>query len=96
MPASRSSTSSAKCCPRFGGAAAADQVDLLAAGVEPRPVDPEVGTVVTPLQPQHVDVEAQGGVDVVDVDRDVMDPDRLHGSSLAPTTQGHNRRDRAP
>ena len=43
--ASMSATSTAKCWPRSAGGAGLDEVDLLAADVEPRAAEPEVGPV---------------------------------------------------
>ena len=63
-----------------------DQVDLLDAGVEPDTVDAEVRRPVPALgQPQDVDIEGDCGIDVVDVDGDMVDGERLHPTSLAPS-----------
>ena len=65
-----------------------DQMNLLGAGIEPGTIDAEVwGAVLAWRQTEDVDVEAKGGVDVVDVDRDVMDGERAHPTSLAPRSE---------
>ena len=67
-----------------------DEVHLLASDVEPRASDAEIGAIASGRQAQHVDIEAQRLVDVVDVDRHVMDSDRLHVVSVALTAELHN------
>jgi hypothetical protein len=61
---------------------ALDEMDLLVPGVEPGTGEPEVRTVFSAYQPQMMNVEARCLIDVADVDRDVMDADRLHQRSL--------------
>src|SRR4051794_9457413 len=53
---------------------------FLAAGVEPPPADAELRPIAAAVQPQDVDVELEGGVDVVDVDRHVVHGQRLHAA----------------
>ena len=65
-----------------GRGCALDQVDLLSAGVQPRPTEPEVRPVDAPLEPERVAVEAQRRVDVVDVDGHVVHRQWPHGASL--------------
>src|ERR1700730_2593522 len=62
-----------------------DEVHLLAAGVEPRSADPEVGAIAPLAQPEDVDVEAPRLLEVGDVDGDVMYPERLHGADSRPS-----------
>lgn len=58
-------------------------MDLLAARVQPGAAEAEVGTVVTGFQTQHIDVEAPGCVDIVNVDRHVVNGKRSHKASVA-------------
>src|SRR3954468_23087604 len=58
---------------------ALDEVDLLPAGVEPRATELEVRPVVTGGQSEDLGIEGDGSRHVVDVDRDMMNGDWLHG-----------------
>jgi hypothetical protein len=60
-----------------------DEVHLLTAGVEPRTGEAEVGAVGALHQPEDVDVEGQRGLDIVDVDRHVVDCRGAHGQRVA-------------
>ena len=60
-----------------------DEVDLLSPGIEPGTSEPEVGSVRTRREAQHVDVELQRGGDVAHIDRNVMDTERSHPISVA-------------
>jgi hypothetical protein len=55
-----------------------DQVDLLIPRIEPGPRETEVWPVRARLEAQRVDVEGEGRVDIVDVDRNVMYSHHLH------------------
>lgn len=55
-----------------------DEMDLLAAGVQPCPPEAEVGPVGAYLQAENVDVESERGVDVIDVDRHVVQTYESH------------------
>ena len=57
---------------------ALDQVDLLAAEIEPGPAEAEVGTIRPSGQPEHRRVELDALARVAHVDRHVMNPQRLH------------------
>jgi hypothetical protein len=62
-----------------------DEVNLLGAGIEPGTADAKVrGAVLALRQPEDADVERESGVDVVDVDGDVVDGEGTHPTSLAP------------
>jgi hypothetical protein len=67
-----------------------DQMHLLTSDIEPRAADAELGAVIAGRQAQHFDVEAQRLVDIVDIDRHVMDRDRVHEVSVALTAEQHN------
>lgn len=55
-----------------------DEVDLSVTDVQPGTRDPEVVGAVGPLgQAEHVDIEAQGSIDIAHVDRDVMEREHL-------------------
>ena len=60
--------------------------------LESRPTEAEVRPVGPLGEPEHVDVEVLRGVDVADVDRDVVHPSRLHAGSLAPGQSPDQRR----
>jgi hypothetical protein len=60
-----------------------DEVDLLATRVEPSPAEGESGSVRTDLEAEHVNIERHRRVQVVHVDRYVMEANRLHGSIMA-------------
>ena len=60
-----------------------DQVDLLAPDVEPCTTEGEVGTIRASSQPEHVGVELDALRRVADVDRHVMNPQRLHRISVS-------------
>ena len=65
-----------------------DEVDLLATRVEPGPAEGESGSVRTDLEAEHVNIERHRRVQVVHVDRYVMEANRLHGldyGTLTPT-----------
>ena len=64
------------------GDIAFDEVHLLAAGVQPRPAESEVGPVTSLGKTQDVGVEGDASLDVVDVDRHMMDGEWLHNASL--------------
>ena len=70
-------------CARSSAIAAShlDEVHLVCAGVEPRAGKPEVRPAELG-EPQAVDVEAERGVEIVDVERDVVDGD-LHRNFLS-------------
>jgi hypothetical protein len=55
-----------------------DEMDLLAAGVQPCAPEAEVGPVGAYLQAENVDVESERGVDVIDVDRHVVQTYESH------------------
>ncbi len=57
----------------------ADEVDLLTAGIQPGPGKVEVGPIVAGDQTQLTRVKGQGGLDVVDVERNVVHALWLHG-----------------
>jgi hypothetical protein len=66
------------------------QMHLLAPGVEPCAADAEIRAILAGRQPEYVDVETQRLVDIVDVDRHVMDCDGLHDVSVALAAGRHN------
>ncbi len=72
---------------------ALDQVDLLASEIEPRPAEAEVRPIRPLGQPEHIDIEALGGVDVADVDRDMVDTGGLHGGYSAPPSNSNSELD---
>ena len=74
----------AKCWPRSSGTGTSSRWTCCVAEVEPGPTEAEVGAVGANGEPEHVGVEGDGLVGVVDVDRHVVDPEWLHGPSLAP------------
>jgi hypothetical protein len=55
-----------------------DEMDLLVASVQPGAPEAEVGPVGAHPQAEHLDVEGECRVDVVDVDRHVVNPDQSH------------------
>src|SRR5439155_6606753 len=63
---------------------ALDEVDLLAAGVEPGAAEAEVGTVGPGGETEHVHVEAHRLLGLAHVDRDVMQRQWLHGLLSSP------------
>src|SRR5262249_27300127 len=72
-----------------------DEVYLLAARVQPSPVETEVGPVGALGQAEGADVEVPGRGHVADVDRDMVESSRSHAPSLGhapprgPGTPGH-------
>jgi hypothetical protein len=60
-----------------------DEVDLLAADVEPGAAKAEIGPVGALGQPEHVHVEASRDLGIGHVDRNVVDRSGLHAQSLA-------------
>lgn len=60
-----------------------DQMDLLAAGVEPGAAEGKVGAVSPRLEAEDIAVEAECGLDVVDVEGDVMDSQGTHPAIVA-------------
>ena len=80
--ASRSATWIAKCRPRAFRDLELDQVHLLRPEVEPRATEGEVGPIAPNGQPEHAGVELDRCRGVADVDRHVVDPERLHLRSL--------------
>ena len=67
-----------------GGRCRLDQVELLATGVEPGAAEAEVGAVGAGRETENVDVEPQGGVNVVDVQGNVVNGQGAHPISLGP------------
>lgn len=59
-----------------------DQVDLAVPGVEPGAADRELRPVRADGETQDIHVESDGGVDIVDVQRDVVDTDGAHPPSI--------------
>lgn len=66
-----------------GGRLSLDQMDLLAAGVEPGTTEGEVGSVRSRLEAEDVAVEAERSLDVVDVEGNVMDSHGSHPAILS-------------
>ncbi len=57
---------------------ASDEVHLLATCVQPGPIEAELGPVRADLETEPVNVERKSSINVIDVDRHVMDSDRLY------------------
>ena len=68
-----------------------DQVQLADTEVDPGPAEPEVRPVAADRPAEHLGVEGDGGGDVGDVDRDVVDGERLHAPSLPGPRDGVTR-----
>ena len=69
-----------------------DQMDLLAAHVDPGAGDAQVGSIVTKPAPQHLGVEGDALVDVGHVEGDMVDGQRLHGQILLMLSSGGSMR----
>jgi hypothetical protein len=54
------------------------EMDLLAAGVQPCPPEAEVGPVGAYLQAEPVDVKSERSVDIIDVDRHMVETYESH------------------
>jgi hypothetical protein len=65
------------------GTDASDEVHLLATCVQPGTIETEVGPVRADFETELVNVERNRGVNVIDVDRYVMDADRFYTSIMA-------------
>ena len=65
-----------------------DQVDLLPAEIQPGATEREVGPVRSDCQAEHAGVELDAFGRIAHIDRHVMNPDRLHRSSLPSETLG--------
>ena len=57
---------------------ASDEVHLLATCVQPGTIETEVGPVRADLETEPLNVERKRGINVIDVDRYVMDADRFY------------------
>ena len=57
---------------------ASDEVHLLATCIQPGTIETEVGPVRADLETEPVNVERKRGINVIDVDRHVMDADRFY------------------
>ncbi len=65
-----------------------DEMDLLAAGVQPGTPEAEVGPVAAYLQAEGVDVESKRRVDIIDVDRHVVQTYQSHLVDYGTETRG--------
>ena len=69
-----------------------DEVDLLPASVEPSPAEAEVRPIRTGLESENANIERKCSLDVIDIDRHVMDAKRFHGLKLSHTGAHDERR----
>ena len=60
------------------GTDASDEVHLLATCVQPGTIETEVGPVRADLETEPLNVERKRGINVIDVDRHVMDTERFY------------------
>ena len=63
-----------------------EEVDLARTKLDPRPVDTKVRPVCSQCAAKALGVEGDGSLDIVDVERNMVDPKGLHRSSLAGLT----------
>jgi len=92
MASSRSATRIAKVLAAVRRDLALDQVDLLVTEVDPGAREPEVRSVVAQDAAEDLGVERHTALDVRDVDRHVVDRERLHRAEspcTPPRTQAH-------
>ena len=68
--------------PLLGGNGALQEVQLLMAGVEPSTANAEIGSIVPDGQAKRFGVKADGRIDVVNDQSDVVNSEWLHNASL--------------